>query len=624
MRRLLAFVTALFVSLSVMHGEEGKADAVILTHDAVFTMNSMSSGTYKVHAKVLVNNKHGLGAAAFIVYTDTFKSLSSFSGRVEAGGKTLRKVKMSDLTTALVAEGMVSDAFVSVFEPTGPYPFTFEYEYELAYKKGFVSFPVFMPVTSAETAVENASYVLAVPSGTPVQYSSRITPLKESSGSVDNYIWEVKDFAGYVSESMMPDIREFVPYVYSSPVAFEYFGTQGSQESWKESGLWLYSLQKNIGAVPEELRTKVLGLVAGLDDDKEKIKAIYDFLRENTRYVSIQLGIGGFKPFPVETVYKTGFGDCKALSLYMQAMLSIAGIRSDYFIVDTRKADLMKDFHSVGQMNHAMLCVPMDTDSLWIECTNPRYPLGYRHGAVAGHQVVLVKEDGGELVRVKPYPDSLSVRAETINVTLNPDGSASCKGHRRLTLDNVESYIGFRSMDSKAQFRVIMSDNSLNPSDFNITSVEDNFNDWIQLEDSEEYVPEIKIDYSYEVSDYGKVSGDRVFMDLNPFAKSLIASRSARVNDFVIRSGGMLSDKVIVAVPEGYKLESIPSSERIESPFGVFVSNVTYDDASSQIMIDQTIRLNVGRYSKDMYSDYRTFARSVSKAYDAKVVLVKK
>lgn len=179
-------------------------------------------------------------------------------------------------------------------------------------------------------------------------------------------------------------------------------------------------------------------------------------------------------------------------------------------------------------------------------------------------------------------------------------------------------------MDSKAQFRVIMSDNSLNPSDFNITSVEDNFNDWIQLEDSEEYVPEVKIDYSYEVSDYGKVSGDRVFMDLNPFAKSLIASRSARVNDFVIRSGGMLSDKVIVAVPEGYKLESIPSSERIESPFGVFVSNVTYDDASSQIMIDQTIRLNVGRYSKDMYPDYRTFARSVSKAYDAKVVLVKR
>ena len=86
----------------------------------------------------------------------------------------------------------------------------------------------------------------------------------------------------------------------------------------------------------------------------------------------------------------------------------------------------------------------------------------------------------------------------------------------------------------------------------------------------------------------------------------------------------MLSDKVIVAVQEGYKLESIPSAGRNERPFGVFVSNVTYDDASSQIMIDQTIRLNVGRYSKDMYSDYRTFARSVSKAYDAKVVLVKK
>lgn len=624
MKRFLAIVTAVFLSFTAMYGEEVKADAVVLTHDAVFTMNSMSTGTYKVHSKIQVNSRHGADAALFSVYTDSFKSLSSFSGRIEAGGKTLRKVKMSDLTTVLVAEGTASDAFVSVYEPTGPYPFTFEFEYELTYRKGFVSFPVFMPVTSAEVPVVSASYRLSVPTGTSVQYSASASPEVESSGSSDHYIWEVKDFGGFVSESMMPDIREYIPYVYSGPVSFEYSGTQGSQESWKESGLWLYSLQKDTRAVPEELKTKIQGLVAGLDDDREKIRAIYDFLRENTRYVSIQLGIGGLKPFPVETVYKTGFGDCKALSSYMQALLSVAGISSDYFIVDTRDADLVRDFYSVGQMDHAMLCVPMGADSLWIECTNPRYPLGYRHDAVAGHQVVLVKEDGGELVRVRPYPDSLGIHAETVDVTLNPDGTASCRGMRRLTLDNTEPYIDFRTLDSKAQFRAVMSGTSMNPSDFSITSVEDNFNDWVDMEQGEEYVPEVNIGYTYVVSDYGKVSGDRIFMDLNPFAKNLVTSRSARVNDFVIRSGGILADTVRVNIPEGYVPEAMPASVRLESRFGIFVSDVTYDEALSRIVVSQTIRLNAGRYSRDMYSDYRAFAREVSKAYGARVVLVRK
>ena len=99
MKRFLAIVTAVFLSFTAMYGEEVKADAVVLTHDAVFTMNSMSTGTYKVHSKIQVNSRHGADAALFSVYTDSFKSLSSFSGRIEAGGKTLRKVKMSDLTT---------------------------------------------------------------------------------------------------------------------------------------------------------------------------------------------------------------------------------------------------------------------------------------------------------------------------------------------------------------------------------------------------------------------------------------------------------------------------------------------------------------------------------------------
>ena len=86
----------------------------------------------------------------------------------------------------------------------------------------------------------------------------------------------------------------------------------------------------------------------------------------------------------------------------------------------------------------------------------------------------------------------------------------------------------------------------------------------------------------------------------------------------------MLADTVRVNIPEGYVPEAMPASVRLENRFGIFVSDVTYDEALSRIVVSQTIRLNAGRYSRDMYSDYRAFAREVSKAYGARVVLVRK
>jgi hypothetical protein len=481
-----------------------------------------------------------------------------------------------------------------------------------------------MPVTDPSVSVLSATYTLDLPAGMQISHYSDSEPVISSGPKRDTYKWEVSEFQGYEHEHMMPSVLELVPYVFAEPVAFEYAGTSGSQKDWKESGAWLHSLMEGSDQVPLELTDKVNALIKGIDDKKEIIKTLYTFLRNNTRYVSIQLGIGGMKPFPVEDVYAKGYGDCKALSVYMHALLSIAGIDSQYMILDTGRPTYMPGLYSVGQMDHAMLCVPMESDTLWIECTNPRYPLGYRHGSLAGHQVLLVREDGGELVRARSYPDSLRLRSERVDVELYADGTAKCRGQRRLLLDNVESYIGFRALDSKAQFNTVMSGNSFNPVDFSITSVEDNFNDWIMTAPGEEYIPEFRLGYTYAVTDYGKASGDRIFMDMNPFAKRMYSDRTARVNDIEVDTGMTVIDSISVRLPAGYVPESLPSCGVVESQFGLLHTDVSYDENAACVEVVQSLTLYAGRFPKDSYADYRTFARSVSRSYDGKIILVKK
>ena len=624
MRRIFFLSILIFVSSLSFARDEQTADAVIVSESISFDVTSSSSGTMKAYRKVLVMNRKGLNSAVFNTYIDSFRSLTSFSGRIEAGGKTLRKLKTSDLTTVMVAEGITSDASVAFYEPSAPYPFVVEYEYEVSYKKGFIAFPVYMPVSEPDVAIVESSYTVTVPTGMQIQYNASAEPVKSSQDKKDVYQWSFERFSGYKVEHIMPDEMEMVPYVYAGPVDFEYSGVPGSQAGWKEVGLWLAQLQKDVQIIPSDLKTKVEGLLYGISDERARIKALYDFLRENTRYVSIQLGIGGYKPFPVETVFKTGFGDCKALSVYMKALLWIAGIKSEYLIINTDNPDLLPDFHSVGQMNHAMLCVPMESDTLWVECTNPRYPLGYRHNSLAGHQVLLVGEDGGELVRVRNYPDSLRLRSERVEVELKADGTAKCRGQRRLLLDNIESYIGFRAKDSKAQFDAVMSGNSLNPVHFSITSVEDNFDDWTAIAPGEEYIPEFRLGYEYEVKDYGKASGERIFMDMNPFAKMMHSDRTSRVNDMEVDAGMTVADTVSVKLPSGYVPESLPASGIVESQFGRLVTEVTYNEDSAVVDVVQSLTLYAGRFPKDSYADYRAFARSVSRSYDGKIVLVKK
>ena len=618
-RMLLMLLSMVICCSSQMSAEETiNLNAAVLEQDVTFTLSSPTSGELKVKERMIVFNKTGLSAASFELYTDSFRSLSSFSGKIEYGGKVINKIKASDLVTMSLSSGLADDSYVTMYEPNAPYPCVIEYEYTVSYKKGIVNFPVFFPVLHPNVAVKSADYTLKVPAGHKIQYKASSEPEVSSAGSNDVYKWTVRDFDGYVYEHNMPSVRKMVPYVYSGPVDFRYAGTSGSLSSWEDLGDWIYSLQMDVRDVPQDMQTKVLDLVKDADSDLQKIRILYDFLRGHTRYVSIQLGIGGLKPFPVSTVWKTGIGDCKALSLFMQSMLEIVGIKSDYVIVHTDNPRLMEGFHTPGQMNHAMLCVPLQTDTLWLECTNPRYPLGYRHESIAGHDVVLAKSDGSKKMMVKPYPDSLHFRSESATVRLMADGSAECTVMRALKLTETESYIGFSGWNDKAQFNALMSGNSLRPVEFKVKSVKDNFTQYVDSS----YIPEMQISYSFLTKEYAKVSGDRIFFDINPFSKSLYSERGDRKNEIQIGSGRIICDTVRVDIPEGYVIESLPSSSTIKSDFGALDTIISADE--QYVFIIQKIVLYRGIFPKEAYPEYRTFARDVTKSYASRIVLRKK
>ena len=622
MKRLLTLALMCAIS-AVQAAGAPKVNAVVLSHEESFVMNSATSGKHTVRTCVQVNNKSGLSQAVFLVYTDSFETLGSFSGEIVGPGGKKTKIKEKDLETFSISEGLASDNFVSRYVPQENYPFTVTYSYTVNYKNGIVRFPVFFPMEDEKVSVINAKYSLDLPAGTEIltYYSNAGEPSLRTEKGRDIHEWTVSDVQPYVEEDFMPSVNTLVPFVLAAPVNFTYSGTKGVQADWKQYGDWLYSLQKGSLELDNLEVAKFREMVKDCPDDFSKVKVLYNYLREHTRYVNISLGIGGVKPIPANKVAERGFGDCKALSNYMQAMLKAVGIDSDYYIIHTSRRDLLPGFSTIGQMNHAMLAVPLPekSDTLFIECTNPTFPLGYRHSSAAGHEVVLIKPDGGQLVRIGSYPDSLYRSLQYTKVQLEPDGSASIQALRKLDLFNVEGYIGFRDRSRDAQTKMLSAYLKMIPNDLKVNSVRDNFDDYPLY--GRNYCPEISIGYSMTTNLYANKSGDRLFVPINPINGYLSFQKSERVNDIVIRNSRTFVDKVTIVIPEGWSIEALPEDVSLDEEWGSFVSKCVVE--GGQISVEQELTLKRCREDKSRYDGYRDFARKVSKAYDGKLVLKK-
>ncbi|MGO8056517.1 hypothetical protein, partial [Rhizobium leguminosarum] len=77
---------------------------------------------------------------------------------------------------------------------------------------------------------------------------------------------------------------------------------------WENFGRWQKTLISQTNKLPESNAGFYRNLVKDAKSEKEKVQILYKHLQENYRYVGIQLGIGGWKPFPADFTEKKKYG----------------------------------------------------------------------------------------------------------------------------------------------------------------------------------------------------------------------------------------------------------------------------------------------------------------------------
>lgn len=599
-------------------GEEllKNSNALVQLFTVDFAYTSPTSATVKYVEETTVLKNGAAQKGYFTCYVDPTRVLKSFSGTLyDALGRTVRKLKRSELKySEYSGMSLASDAafyYMEVHSPT--YPYTVRYEYELTLKNGILGFPGFMPVSSAGTALKKGVYTVSVPAGMQFGYKGLHIgdPVKTSADGRDVYRWTLEDVPAVKSEPYAPPLFDLVPLVLTAPYEFEYEKTRGSMRDWASYGAWQCGLLEGRGELPEALKQEVHRRTDSLSTPREKVRALYDYLGQSTRYVSIQLGIGGQQPMTAGEVFKTKFGDCKALSNYLGAMLRECGIESHYVIIHTARRRMYPDFASPNQANHAILCVPLEDETLWLECTNTDVPFGYVHEDIAGHDAILFRNGTGELVTLPQYADSLNRVVQHVELTLAEDGSAEGHVTERYTARKYETLMSFPKKEPAKQADFLLSD-------LRIPMIRV---DRITCEEDKSALPSIEIGYDIASPKYVNISGSRCFLAQTPFSKHS-QYRDKERNYDIYRAAGY--EEVTVAkirIPATMEVESQPRPCSVTAPFGSY--SLRIDIEGDTITVEQRTRIHAGTYSRDLFESYRDFISGRAKAFNANIVLKK-
>jgi hypothetical protein len=599
------------------------ADVVTRYEEMTFEIKSEGKAVAHERHVYTILNEDGDYLAKYSSYYDKFTSINNISGTLyDANGKELKRAKKKDMEdlSGNSDESLMTDMRFKVNHfYYKVYPYTVDYE-EDDDINGILHIPEWIPQDINKAAVQYTKYVII----TPKDYELRSKPVNCSIQPVITevsgkkvYTWELKNLTAKKPEAHSPSSIQIVPYVMVAPSGFEAEGYLGNMSTWKSYGKFMYQLAKGRDVLPDEIKKKVHELTDDLKTAKEKIAVLYDYLQKNTRYISIQLGIGGWQPFDAVYVANKRYGDCKALSNYMIALLKEAGVNGN--VVEIRAGQdavqIISDFPSL-QFNHRIACVPLANDTVWLECTDHELPAGYLSSFTADRWGLMIDENDSKLIRTPKYGliDNLQVRK--IFATLNDDGNLTASinaSYKAEQQDELEMDLEYRSKEDllkKLKTEIDLPTYDVTKFDYK--------------EEKNNIPPVVNESLELTVSNYAQVSGRRLFIAPNIITRSNEKFKIDEERKYPIefRNEYRKIDTVEIKIPTGFKPEALPEDKKIESKFGKYISSVKV--MPDKILYYRYCEQYSGEFPAKDYNDVVSYYQKIYKADRDKVVLVKK
>ena len=377
----------------------------ILNYDTHVIIDEKGQKTTEVTYLIQINSKESNWLSEVeIAHSPNQKLDIHYAQIIDASGNVVRKIKKKEIETRsnLSYSTFYQDDLISEFDLYwNSYPYQIAYSYTLE-ETEFVYACWWTPLVRTNVTTLQSSLKLTTPKDYEInihQNSERFKRSESLTEDTKSFSWSYQNYSTPPTEIYSPQLRELIPLVSIVPNSFIY-GVSGVSNSWASYGQWVEELNSGLDELTLYESNRIVELISGMEDEREIIRTLYHHLQDETSYVNVAIDVGGLQSYPASYVCKNKYGDCKALTTYMKALLKSAGISSNY--VDIRAGKSIESIitsHPSQQFNHVILQIPLENDTIWLENTSNTLPFGYLGTFTQNRQALVVNGAKSQLFK---------------------------------------------------------------------------------------------------------------------------------------------------------------------------------------------------------------------------------
>ena len=567
--------------------DEKDSIAILYSENTVTVLSSDKVVTHVREAYKILRPVRDAGIVG--IPFDAQEKVSGLHGWcIPASGKDYEVQEKNSIEVSLPkidGSELVSDVRYKVFEIPAAEPGNIlGYEYQIEER------PLFLQdrwIVQGGAPAHEKRFTLSLPPGWEYKVTWINYP-EVKPAQLGNYqqSWVVKDVKSLRAEEEMPPYEGVAGHMIVS-----YFPpgghVAGAFANWKEMGDWYLNLTSGRRDASPAIKQKVAELTASSSSPLDKMNAIAKFVQHDIRYVSIQLGIGGFQPHPAADIFAHRYGDCKDKATLMSSMLHEIGVDSYYVVINTVRGSVTNDTPAYAHgFDHAVIAIrlpdgvslpalaatmqhPKLGRILFFDPTNDVIPFGEIGGYLQANYGLLVAPSGGELVLLPQSPTAANSVLRKGSFTLSASGTLTGEVEEFRSGDRAAEHRGWLRSVTRDSDRIKPIESTLATSlaTFEIVKA--------TVGNAQVYDQTFKYHYSFSAENYAKHVGDLLAVRprvLGVKSRALLETKEPRV--FAIEFDGPAKDMDTfeITLPPGYEVDDLPPAVDADYSFASYHS----------------------------------------------------
>ncbi len=442
-----------------------------------------------------------------------------------------------------------------------------------------------------------------------IEIESNVIQMPNMNESIRS--WEARNVKEFPSEIAMPPAKNIAARIEMSPLGFY---------TWQDVAKWYSDLSESQMIVDDEIQAIAKELTTGIVNEEEKVRRIFEWVRDRVRYIAVSIGIGGFKPHASDEILLNRYGDCKDMTTLFCSVARAVDIPVQQVLISTYpNGHVDTSLVSPFQFNHVIAYYPIDADSgLWLDATKKGSPFGVVPWYNQDRLAFIVDENGnGWFKRTPSQKDTDNQITVAWNVDLDKklkavvNGSNTYKGAPAADLRQSLMNLNDKQYEKWIEGYLSTRCSGIDLQSYSVSNVD-------TVEDPLALNYQFKTDLlTYQTENMAIIDlAAMLMMELPDYFRS--KRREAAIE---FRHGTSYQLELAISIPKGWEIRQSTRNDSIVSDYGK--TNWKWRMSDNVFYVHHSYLFYGDPIERDLYTDYQGFLEAINEQDMVPAVLVR-